>query len=330
MSKENTLLIYKLEQMRKGALTLNREKLEKRAKAKFSQEPLLLALLELKNSKLAKNYHDAFFCSSVLTQKGDKLTSRYCKNRFCRVCNRIATGKLINNYAPILDKLVDKQFVTLTIPNVAADKLRAAIMRMNKVMRLIQDKRRKAKLPLIKGIRKLECTYNTFANNYHPHFHLIIENESQAIDLINQWLFYYPDSVAKAQHRAEATECIELFKYFTKLTSNTGSTFENGSKVIDEWQFPESIDVIFTNIAKLRIIQSMGGIALIDDSIDGLESQTIDKVTIKEYNGVYFWHNDNWYDPYTGEMITYFKPKENLKKYREKIRYLQKEENHEQ
>lgn len=325
MSKKNRDLIYKLEQLRKGAQTLSREQLEKRAKAKYSQEPLLLALLELKESKLAKNYKDTFFCSSVLTQKGEKITSRYCKNRFCKVCNRIRTGKLINDYEPILEKLVDKQFVTLTIPNVPAENLRSSIIKMNKVMRLIQDKRRKAKQPLIKGIRKLECTYNTFKNNYHPHFHLIIENEAQATDLINEWLFYYPEAVIQAQHKAEATECIELFKYFTKLTSNTGATYENGSKVVDEWQFPEAIDIIFTNIAKLRIIQSMGGIRLINDEIESIEAQIIDKETIREATGVYFWYNDNWYDPYTGQLITYFKPKKNLKKYREKIRYLQKE-----
>jgi hypothetical protein len=329
MSKKDRDIIYKLEQLRKPAQTLTKEKLEKRAKAKYSQEPLLLALLELKESKLAKNYKDAFFCSSVLTQKGDKLTSRYCKNRFCRVCNRISTGKLINNYAPILDKLTDKQFVTLTIPNVVADELRPAIIKMNKVMRLIQDKRRKAKIPLIKGIRKLECTYNTFLNNYHPHFHLIIENEAQATDLINEWLFYYPEAVIQAQHKAEATECIELFKYFTKLTSNTGATYENGSKVKDEWQFPEAIDVIFTHIAKLRIVQSMGGIRLVDDKIKDLEAQIVDKETIKEYTGVYFWYGENWYDPYTGELITNFCPTENLNKYRKKIRYLQKEKQYE-
>lgn len=329
MSKKNRDLIYKLEQLRKPAQTLTKEKLEKRAKAKYSQEPLLLALLELKESKLAKNYKDAFFCSSVLTQKGDKLTSRYCKNRFCRVCNRISTGKLINNYAPILDKLTDKQFVTLTIPNVAAEDLRSSIIKMNKVMRLIQDKRRKAKLPLIKGLRKLECTYNTFLNNYHPHFHLIIENEAQATDLINEWLFYYPEAVIQAQHKAEATECIELFKYFTKLTSNTGATYENGSKVKDEWQFPEAIDIIFTHIAKLRIVQSMGGIRLVDDKIKDLEAQIVDKLTIKEYTGVYFWYGENWYDPYTGELITNFCPTENLNKYRKKIRYLQKEKQYE-
>ena len=206
MSKKTKDLIYKLEQLRKGAPTLSREHLEKRAKAKYSQEPLLLALLELKESKLAKNYKDTFFCSSVLTQKGEKITSRYCKNRFCKVCNRIRTGKLINDYEPILEKLVEKQFVTLTIPNVTAENLRSSIIKMNKVMRLIQDKRRKAKEPLIKGIRKLECTYNTFLNNYHPHFHLIIENEAQATDLIDQWLFYYPEAVIQAQHKAEATE----------------------------------------------------------------------------------------------------------------------------
>ena len=38
MSKKHTDLIYKLEQVRKGAQTLTKEKLEKRAKAKYSQD----------------------------------------------------------------------------------------------------------------------------------------------------------------------------------------------------------------------------------------------------------------------------------------------------
>jgi hypothetical protein len=302
------------------------EGLNKRAKAKFSQEPLNYALRNLPNSELHKKYVDTYFCGSVIQQSENKLTSRYCRHRWCKICNRIRTGKLINGYSDVLENLENKQFVTLTIPNVTGDQLRASILLMNKNIRLIQDNRRKQKKPLIKGIRKLECTYNVEKNNFHPHFHFIIEGEQSANDLINEWLIYNQDANIKGQKVIPATDCKELFKYFTKLTSNAGKKFNNGTKVIDEWHYPEAIDIIFTSIIKLRIIQPMGGLKMVSDEIDELQSEIIDGETlaIKETD-LYMWNGVNWFSPYTGEMLSSFRPDIHLSKYREKIRYLQKQ-----
>jgi hypothetical protein len=302
------------------------EQLNKRAKAKFSQEPLNLALRKLTDSKLHKKYVDTFFCGSVIQQKGEKMTSRYCRHRWCKVCNRIRTGKLINGYADILENLSNKQFVTLTIPNVNGDELKSAILEMNKTIRKIQDNRRKQKKPLIKGIRKLECTYNVQLNNFHPHFHFIIENEKIADQLINEWLKYYPTANIKGQHKATATECKELFKYFTKLTSNAGKVFVNGTRARDEWHYPEAIDVIFTAIIKLRIIQPMGGLRMVSDEIDEIQSEIIDGETLEiKESELYICNGENWFSPYTGELLSSFKPKIHLRRFREKIRYLHKE-----
>jgi Replication protein len=307
------------------------EKLNKRAKAKFSQEPLNLALRKLTESKLHKKYVDTFFCGSVIQQKGEKMTSRYCRHRWCKVCNRIRTGKLINGYADTLENLNDKQFVTLTIPNVNGDELKSAILQMNKTIRKIQDNRRKQKKPLIKGIRKLECTYNVQLNNFHPHFHFIIENEKIADQLINEWLKYYPKANIKGQHKATATECKELFKYFTKLTSNAGKVFVNGTRAKDEWHYPEAIDVIFTAIIKLRIIQPMGGLKMVSDEIDEIQSEIIDGETLEiKESELYIWNGENWFSPYTGELLSSFKPKIHLRRFREKIRYLHKDLQNEQ
>ena len=121
----------KLEQLRKTATPLHLddnctsiETLNKRAKAKYSQEPLLNALIEL-NSPLKHQYINSLDCSTLLNAQGDKLTSRYCGNRFCKICNRIRTGKLINGYADQLLSLQDPQFLTLTIPNVPAEELKS-------------------------------------------------------------------------------------------------------------------------------------------------------------------------------------------------------------
>lgn len=320
--KKNHSFIYKLGQLRNLAKSIGIEALNKRAKAKYTQDPLIENLCSL-NSKLHKQYINSKLCSSTLEQIGDKVISKYCKNRFCRVCNRIATGKLINGYSPVLQSMENKMFITLTIPNVEAKILRSSIQKMSKTMRLIQDLRRKQKKPVYRAIRKLECTYNVHKNNYHPHFHLILEGgEAQADDLIKDWLSYYPESVAEAQHKTTAKEYLELFKYFTKLTSNTGKTYKNGSKLIDEWSFPEAIDIIFTAIRNIRIIQPMGGIKLVKEEIDELTAEIIDE-TLPVKNTIYIWNGQNWYDPFTQENFSSFKPTKNLAAYRQKIRYLE-------
>ena len=71
--------------------------LVKRAKAKFLTNGLSFPLIDL-NSPLKKSYWLTWHCTSVLLQEGQKITSRYCNNRWCIVCNRIRTAKLINGY----------------------------------------------------------------------------------------------------------------------------------------------------------------------------------------------------------------------------------------
>jgi hypothetical protein len=221
--------------------------------------------------------------------------------------------------------LSDPQFLTLTIPNVSALELRDTVKTMGKTIRKIQDNRRKAHLPLITGVRKLECTYNVDRNNYHPHYHFIIDSEQIANEVINEWLIFYPNATIKAQKTVTATDCKELFKYFTKLTSKTGDTYNNGSKLIDQWAFPEAIDLIFQAIAHLRIIQPMGGLKMVKDDIEELQSLDLDE-TVKVTPGInlYNWYNDNWVDFATGEQLTSFKAPKNLQYFRKKIRYLHK------
>ena len=323
----------KLEQLRKTATPLHLddnctsiETLNKRAKAKYSQEPLLNALIEL-NSPLKHQYINSLDCSTLLNAQGDKLTSRYCGNRFCKICNRIRTGKLINGYADQLLSLQDPQFLTLTIPNVPAEELRSTIKKMGTTIRKIQDNRRKAKKELITGVRKLECTYNTEFNNYHPHFHLIMQGEEIANEVINEWLNFYPAANIKAQKTITATDCKELFKYFTKLTSKTGTQYKNFSKLIDEWYYPEAIDLIFQAIAQLRIIQPMGGIKIVKQAEDVEELQSMDldeTVTIAPGINLYIWCDNNWFCMGTGEQFTSYKPPKNLQYILKKIRYLKK------
>lgn len=318
----------------KDNTTGTRENFRKRAKAKFAQNRLLQALVKL-DSPLRGKYEQTQFCSWSLVQKGNTLTSKYCKQRWCRVCNRIRTGKLMAGYENALNNMTNPQFVTLTIPNVTAENLREAMQDMLQNIRRIQDLRRKNKKPLIKAIRKLECTYNVDCNNYHPHFHFIVENLEQAEHLKSEWLNRYSNAVAEAQDIKEASSPIELFKYFAKLTSKSkkDTITIKGKKIIrDEWHYPEALDIIFQSIEGMRIIQPMGGIKMVSDEIDEVEAIEMQDGEVDEDMTLWKWtrietepgkYTFDWIDIFTGEMLTNYIPTDKEWKYSNRIRIFE-------
>lgn len=102
----------------------------------------------------------------------------FCNNRFCPFCSwrqALKNGYLLQILMAYINKIHQKEFIflTLTAPNVAADKLGDEINDFNKAWkRLFQNKRVSA---INKGfIRKLEVTYNQERNDYHPHFHVLL------------------------------------------------------------------------------------------------------------------------------------------------------------
>ena len=295
----------------------------KRAKVKFTQQKLLRALLKL-GSPLAKKYDDTLLCSSVLEQDGNKLRSRFCNNRWCNICNRIRTAKLIKGYGAAIDSMIDPRFVTLTVPNVPAEELRAEIRRMLSEFRKIQELRRKQKKPLIRGIRKLEVTYNPDLQNFHPHFHFIVEGEAAADELIECWLDRNAAADKRGQDQREAKNPIELFKYFAKLTSKSKSDtiiIRAGKMIRIEYSYPEALDLVFQAIQGTRIIQPIGGIKYIKEDIEDIE--TVEVADLDPEEALWIYQDRDWVNVYTGELLTGYEPtKRDLSK-RKKIRYLQ-------
>jgi hypothetical protein len=314
--------IYKLEQLRKSSNTTTIESLKRRAKAKYAQNNLMRIMAKLQ-SPYAEKYDDTRNCSSVLIQTGNKITSRYCKHRWCRICNRIRTGKLINGYEKALNEMQDKQFITLTVKNCTGENLRATIEKMLKNFRLIQDLRRKQKKPLLKCIRKIECTYNPDTNEYHPHLHLILEGFRPGSELICEWLKRNPTADSRGQDIRQCYEAIELFKYFAKLTSKSGKDQKHykGSKLInEEWHYPNALDLIFRSIEGMRIIQPMGGIKMVNDEIEELETQEVEN--IQKENTIWIFRGSDWIDTGTAEMLTGYTPTDREYKYTQRIRML--------
>jgi hypothetical protein len=233
---------------------------------------------------------------------------------------------LIKGYGAAIDSMLDPRFVTLTVPNVPAEELRAEIRRMLSEFRKIQELRRKQKKPLIRGIRKLEVTYNPDLQNFHPHFHFIVEGEAAADELIECWLDRNSTADKRGQDQREAKNPIELFKYFAKLTSKSKSDtiiIRAGKMIRIEYSYPEALDLVFQAIQGTRIIQPIGGIKYVKGAEDIDDIETAEVVDLDPEEALWIYQDRDWVNVYTGELLTGYEPtKRDLSK-RKKIRYLQ-------
>ena len=81
------------------------ETLRKRNKLKwFGYHLANLLYYQNPQSTIRKSYQNSFHCCDEMYQADGKITSKYCKNRWCPQCQRIRMGALINAYAPRLEK----------------------------------------------------------------------------------------------------------------------------------------------------------------------------------------------------------------------------------
>lgn len=268
-----------------------RDKFIKRQKAKAITLAQIFPLIDL-DSRLKKSYWRSFHCNRLILQEGHKMTTKYCNGRWCTVCNRIRMAKMINAYSIQLMNLDDLYFVTLTTPNVKAKELSSEIDGMYKSWRAINHNIRKTYKLRIKGMRKLECTYNPKADTYNPHFHFLINGKSSAKLLIDLWLKRYADANRKAQDMRKAKEgsLIELFKYTVK-------------GVHKGKYYAEALDQIYQALEGRRTYQPFGISKVADEDVSGIKSQ---EVTFKGYNNTQWrWSNQvkDWVSS-DGELMT--------------------------
>lgn len=282
----------------------------KRARSKFFTNHIVLKLVDVPNSSLNKSYWNTWYCSTVLNQENDKITGKYCNNRWCQVCNRIRTAKTIKGYLPQIQKLKDPYFVTLTRPNVLADTLEYEINLYLKQFRRVYRHFIDAKNP-IKGIRKIECTYNAKRDDYHPHFHLIVESQETANKIIELWLKINPEATSKAQDARPIENdmgAMELFKYFTKLTTKEIVKGKSEYSI-----HAESLNVIFESMVRKNVYQAMQIKKVVED-IEPTEAFIIDdnmENIIDQW--LYDLDQSDWINS-KGKKLTGYKPTESILK----------------
>ena len=270
--------------------------LQKRARAKAFTNSYLFDLIDLK-SPLQKSYWNTYYCSKTILQEGKKISSKYCNNRWCSTCNRIRTAKMINGYAGSIESFKDAQFVTLTIPNVKARDLSLAIDEMNNSLRAITKNLKKTYNIRLRALRKYECTYNNRTNEYHPHFHLIVDGLDSSIKLVDLWLNRFKKADIKGQDisKADSTSLIELCKYFTKIIAK------------DNDYNPKALDIMFRAVKGKRTFQPIGIKKDVSEDVDEIQSQIIEFKEPQEQ--IWGFESDayDWVSP-DGELLSGYTP----------------------
>jgi hypothetical protein len=278
---------------------------QSRARKKAISNPLNMKLLEVKDSPLRPRYLAAMSCSNYLFQDGLKITSRYCRQRSCLICNSILTMKLIKGYKASIDAMAEPVFLTLTFGRIQAVELKYTINGMKKQLsdifrRLRVRKRRNGEAAvLINAICKFECVYDHFKKNqFHPHFHLIVDGLKNAKDIKREWLKDLRNCSPRGQHvklisnRGDAAQ--ELFKYVSKLITD---------KPFNAFGF----DAILQATMNKPIYICYGNIKRVDENISDIESRFIDFKESQTQVWKIAKHAFDWICP-EGELFSGYKP----------------------
>ncbi|MFH1052404.1 MAG: protein rep [bacterium] len=303
--------------LKKSTDSNDKETLFKRAKAKYFTVALTVGLGQL-DSILKKSYWNTYYCAYELKRDGKKITTKYCKNRWCMVCNRIRTAVSIKKYSDEIKSWgSDSYFVTLTIPNVPADVLGETIGKMLRDFTNIVQVIKKRRNHKFIAIRKLECTYNPERNDYHPHYHCIVKGKQVAELLKQEWLKRYLDAENYLQDIREADlgSLMEFFKYFTKvICTKSDKNNKDFLKAPIEYRrkiYINALDVIFTSMYNRRTYQNYGFKAL---DIDEKSEEVIELAENNNEISYFKWDKEihDWLNIDSGEVLTGFEPSEAL------------------
>jgi len=236
-------------------------------------------------SPLRDKYIYSTFCAKKLVKTADKITSLYCGQRWCVTCNRIRTAELISAYYPEISQLEDPRFITLTLKNCKGEELRDRVQWMNKTWAKIQKKIYRNKS--IKGYRKLEVTHNLRFNDFHPHFHAIVNKQENSQYIIGEWMKLVREAGIEVDEQfqndkpADTGSMLELFKYTTKILPKKpkGKTYkEMFAAAGANKKFLQGQDLIYQALFRVRTFQPFGFKPIKDVQEDkvSVQSQEID------------------------------------------------------
>lgn len=109
---------------------------------------------------------------------------RFCRVRLCPICQWRRSLKVYGQTSEVVRHLAAQRtaagrkpyaylMLTLTVPNVAAEELRATLDRLSAGWQRITQ-RAEVRRAVAGSMRSVEITYNSRANTYHPHLHALL------------------------------------------------------------------------------------------------------------------------------------------------------------
>ena len=217
----------------------------------------------------------------------------FCGIRLCPGCAWRESIRNAERVASISGALADQGrvmlMVTLTVPNVPADRLRSAVQHINRSWVRLLKRQRYA--PWADNVRKLEITYNRARDDYHPHLHCIVyvtpsyfgKRYISQQQLLQDWreVTGLPQitqvDVRRCRDRGTTNAVLEIAKYSAKAS--------------DYSQSEEVLDTMYGALHHTRLMTYAGKCKALSTAYDGGELEEYKQLDTTRYTMrvVYVW-----------------------------------------
>jgi len=261
-----------------------------------------------------------------------------CKWKYCPMCNYRKSIKDAMRIAVMMDyieKVYDVRFifVTLTAPNVTADKLSDEITRYNAGFKRLTERDDVARMNL-GYMRRVEVTYNKKTDTYHPHTHVVFAvNKSyfKSRDYLRQskWLQLWRESmrdptITQVDVRQVRRQKRDADKNKTENKNSSVDIVREFSKYLAkdaDYGYSQEVFDVFVKALHKRRNMTYGGVF---DKANKLykeyekarkagEDHELDEYVKKDMTEYYYLLFFNWYgDSYQERVRRVLKEKERL------------------
>jgi hypothetical protein len=285
------------------------QKLQKRAHKYSISKRIIYGQLQRQPGNITNGLKRALKCGNDIRTRDGKTESVYCGTRFCSVCNGIRTNKLINKLQPVMDGR-KWWMVVLSCQNVPEYQLRDEVERYKDTLSRIDKHFKNNKCKKGNGFYVFEITYNEEKNTYHPHIHLMIDNDVTANLILDLWLKY--NKPGKVKHYALRDKgnkvtpfdeskgngiVVEMVKYLTKVVKVDKDNKEINANC-------RALNVAYNALNGLRIYQSFGDLRNIAEPTEEEISQELNALKTDLPPGIWTWNKTDWFNRETGEALT--------------------------
>lgn len=243
------------------------EKFQKRASklriSKFIQGGMLK---HNPGDTLTKRLNRALKCCDIKYKNpiDETIQTRYCGTRFCQVCNGIRTAILFKRLIGEMKKSPKWFMVVLSAQNCPGEELREDIHHKKECWKKIDKLFKNNKVKKGNGFYTYEVTYNSKENTFHPHIHILVDNEITANMILEHWLKLNAPGKAKRYalrdkgnkviemrpgNQEHEEMLLELIKYATKpgkKDPNTNDIYINAKALVTIYQALEGFQIFQT------------------------------------------------------------------------------------